>query len=131
MGLKVVSAFIQKQGKVLIVRRALHKKRGGLWEFPGGKVEEGETPEEAIVRELQEELNLIAKPKKIVAKVNYSYDDEDIELSLIEVEWEGEPELREDAELSWVKLEDLDKINLCEADRLFLHKLKFTNLKYK
>ncbi|MFN3407120.1 MAG: NUDIX domain-containing protein, partial [Caldimicrobium sp.] len=83
MSLKVVSALIQKQGKVLLVRRPLHKKRGGLWEFPGGKVEKGETLEEAIVRELQEELNLIAKPKKRIAKVNYSYNDEDIELTLI------------------------------------------------
>lgn len=124
MSLKVVSALIQKQGKVLLVRRPLHKKRGGLWEFPGGKVEKGETLEEAIVRELKEELNLVAKPIKIIAKINYSYNDEDIELSLIEVEWEGEPELREGAELSWVNLKDLSEVNLCEADRLLLQKLK-------
>ncbi|MFN3505485.1 MAG: (deoxy)nucleoside triphosphate pyrophosphohydrolase [Caldimicrobium sp.] len=125
MSLKVVSAFIQNQGKVLLVRRPLHKKRGGLWEFPGGKVEKEETPEEAIVRELKEELNLVVKPRKIIATVNYSYEDEEIELILIDVEWKGEPELMEGAELCWVNFEDLNKINLCEADKSLLTKLQF------
>ena len=71
MALKVVAGFLKKGDKFLLVRRPLNKKRGGLWEFPGGKVEDGETLKEAIERELKEELGIETKAKNLVCKTVY------------------------------------------------------------
>ncbi len=120
---EVVSAFIERDGKILLVRRPLHKKRGGLWEFPGGKVEEGETYNEAIVRELKEELALTVVPRDILAKITYSYNDEVIELILIRVEIKNEPQLKEHQELIWIPLKEAFKLDLCEADKKLIETL--------
>ena len=120
---EVVSAFIERDGKIILVRRPLHKKRGGLWEFPGGKVEEGETYNEAIVRELKEELALTVVPRDILAKITYSYNDEVIELILIRVEIKNEPQLKEHQELIWIPLKEAFKLDLCEADKKLIETL--------
>lgn len=125
---EVVSAFIERDGKILLVRRPLHKKRGGLWEFPGGKVEEGETYNEAIVRELKEELALTVVPRDILAKITYSYNDEVIELILIRVEIKNEPQLKEHQELIWIPLKEAFKLDLCEADKKLIETLLNENL---
>ncbi len=124
MILKVVAGLFRKNGKVLLVRRPFNKKRGGLWEFPGGKVEEGETLEEAIKRELNEELDVEVKVKELLSKIRHRYPEGEIELYLLEVESEKEPELKEAIEKKWIDLEEAERLELCPADKELLKNLK-------
>jgi mutator protein MutT len=124
MAQKVVAGLIKKGDKFLLVRRPLNKKRGGLWEFPGGKVEEGETLEEAIKRELKEELDIEVRVKGVLSEVKYSYPEGEIELYLLEVESNEEPELKEAIEKRWVSVEEAEELELCPADRELIRKIK-------
>jgi len=124
MAQKVVAGLIKKGDKFLLVRRPLNKKRGGLWEFPGGKVEEGETLEEAIKRELKEELDIEVRVKGVLSEVKYSYPEGEIELYLLEVESNKEPELKEAIEKRWVSVEEAEELELCPADRELIRKIK-------
>lgn len=126
MALKVVAGFLKKGDKFLLVRRPLNKKRGGLWEFPGGKVEDGETLKEAIERELKEELGIETKAKNLVCKTIYKYPEGEIELSLLEVEFKEDPILKEALESKWVTIEESEKLKLCPADMRILKNLKKT-----
>ncbi|RKX63361.1 MAG: 8-oxo-dGTP diphosphatase MutT [Thermodesulfobacteriota bacterium] len=126
MTLKVVAGFLKKGDKFLLVRRPLNKKRGGLWEFPGGKVEDGETLKEAIERELKEELGIETKAKNLVCKTIYKYPEGEIELSLLEVEFKEDPILKEALESKWVTIEESEKLELCPADMRILKNLKKT-----
>ena len=126
MVLKVVAGFLKKGDKFLLVRRPLNKKRGGLWEFPGGKVEDGETLKEAIERELKEELGIETKAKNLVCKTIYKYPEGEIELSLLEVEFKEDPILKEALESKWVTIEESEKLELCPADMRILKNLKKT-----
>jgi len=126
MTLKVVAGFLKKGDKFLLVRRPLNKKRGGLWEFPGGKVEDGETLKEAIERELKEELGIETKAKNLVCKTIYKYPEGEIELSLLEVEFKEDPILKEALESKWVTIEESEKLKLCPADMRILKNLKKT-----
>jgi len=121
---RVVAGFIEKEGKVLLVKRPKNKKRGGLWEFPGGKVEKEETLEEALKRELEEELGVRAIPKEIVEKVNFYYPEEEIELILFRTLIEGDPVLKEGEELIWISLDEVNNLSLCEADKALIEKIK-------
>lgn len=124
---RVVAGFIEDGGKILLVKRPWHKKRGGLWEFPGGKIEDNETPQEALKRELREELGVEILPQDIIIREIYTYPDEIIELILIKATLLGEPILKEAVEMRWVDLKDLENMELCPADREVLRVYK--NLK--
>lgn len=124
MTLKVVAGFLKRGDKFLLVRRPVDKERGGLWEFPGGKVEDGETLEEAIKRELKEELGIKSKVKRFIGKTIYRYPEREIELILFEVEFEEEPVLKEALELKWVNFEEIKELELCPADKRLLESLK-------
>lgn len=126
MALKVVAGFLKKGDKFLLVRRPFNKKRGGLWEFPGGKVENGEILESAIERELKEELCIETKAKRLLCKTNYVYPEGEIELYLIEMEYKEEPVLREALEMKWVNFKESKSLELCPADRKLIEKLKET-----
>mgnify|MGYP001626338673 FL=1 len=124
MDLKVVAGFLKKGDRFLLVRRPLNKRRGGLWEFPGGKVEDGETLEEAIKRELKEELGIETKVKRFLGKINYQYPEGEIELNLLEIETEEEPILKEALELKWVNFKEIKELEICPADKNLLESLK-------
>jgi len=124
LALKVVAGFLKKGDKFLLVRRPINKKRGGLWEFPGGKVENGETLESAIKRELKEELGIKTKVRGVLGKINYKYPEGEIELILFEIESKEEPILKEALELRWVNFEEIKKLKLCPADKKLLESLK-------
>ena len=81
---KVAAAVIFKESKILVTRRAPGEKLAGYWEFPGGKLEEGETPQECIMRELREELCLNAKAGDVLASSIYEYTGGAIELLAVE-----------------------------------------------
>jgi len=124
LALKVVAGFLKKGDRFLLVRRPINKKRGGLWEFPGGKVENGETLESAIKRELEEELGIKIKVRKLLGKTNYKYPEGEIELILFEIESKEEPILKEALELRWVNFEEIEELKLCPADKKLLESLK-------
>lgn len=113
------AALIDADGRVLIARRPEGKGMAGLWEFPGGKVEPGETPEAALVRELDEELGLDVEEACIapLAFVSHSYPDFHI-LMLLYVcrKWTGTPALREHSDLKWVRPQRLRDYPMPEAD---------------
>ncbi|MBZ4681336.1 (deoxy)nucleoside triphosphate pyrophosphohydrolase [Thermodesulfobacterium sp.] len=122
MTVRVVAGFIEKDGKVLVVKRPTDKKRGGLWEFPGGKVEAGESLQEALKRELKEELGIEVRVGEVLEKIKYVYPDEEIELFLLSVSINGEPDLKESLEVKWVDLKELGYLELCPADKVLLSK---------
>ena len=105
----VAAAVIRGEGaKVLIARRADTQHQGGLWEFPGGKVEAGETVEAALHRELQEELGIVVNAARPLIKVQHDYPDKQILLDVWEVsDFSGEPHGAEGQPLAWVSPRDL------------------------
>ena len=84
--LNVVAAVIHNpQGQILIAQRPVHKHQGGLWEFAGGKIEDGETAAQALVRELQEELGIIATQYRPLLTVEHHYSDKSVRLQVFRV----------------------------------------------
>jgi len=126
MAIKVVAGFLRKGNRFLLVKRPLDKKRGGLWEFPGGKVEDKESLEEALKRELKEELGIEVFPQRLIKKIDFQYPEGLIELYLWEVEFKEKPVLKEALEARWVTLEKAKKMELSPADRELLMDLKIT-----
>ena len=123
--LEVVAACLIKSDRFLLCRRPLHKARGGQWEFPGGKVEPGETKEQAIERELREELGVEIRADGVLAQVDHGYPDLNIRLTLMKTSlMEGVPRLLEHSELKWVTMEEVGALDLCPADRLLLKQLR-------
>ena len=121
----VVAALITRGGKVFLARRPEGKLRGGLWEFPGGKLEEGEEPREALARELEEELGIKAKVGELLAEVEHDYPDVSIRLLCYACEiLEGEPQPLEGQGLGWFSPAEVDKLELAPADRLLWQRLR-------
>ncbi|BCX88085.1 8-oxo-dGTP diphosphatase [Methylomarinovum tepidoasis] len=105
-------------GRVLLSRRPQHVHQGGLWEFPGGKCEPGETARQALIRELAEELGIAVTAAEPLIQVRHRYPDRSVLLDVFEVTgFEGVPEGREDQPLAWVAPEELDRHPLPAADR--------------
>jgi 8-oxo-dGTP diphosphatase len=117
--LVVAAALIDSEGRVLIAQRPAHKALGGLWEFPGGKVEPGETPEQALVRELKEELDVIVEPDALdpFAFASHSYQDFHLLMPLYATKtWRGEPTAHDAQALVWVKPAELRNYPMPPAD---------------
>lgn len=117
--LVAAAALVDADGHVLIAQRPEGKAMAGLWEFPGGKVNEGETPEFALVRELHEELGIESRECCLlpIAFASHSYDDFHLLMPLYALRmWEGEVEGREGQAFKWVKPKELYNIPMPEAD---------------
>ncbi|QQT32822.1 (deoxy)nucleoside triphosphate pyrophosphohydrolase [Sphingobacterium multivorum] len=113
----VVCGIIFKDDLVLICRRKAEKSLGGYWEFPGGKVEDGESDEESLLRELIEELNLKVKIKQHFFDTVHQYDNGAIELISFICESENiTSESTDHDQLAWVKVSDLLGWKLAPAD---------------
>ena len=112
-------ALIDVDGRILLAQRPEGKNMAGLWEFPGGKVEEGETPETALIRELQEELGLDISESCLAPLTFASHAYEDFHLLmplyLCRV-WLGQPTAKEGQALKWVRLEKFDDYPMPAAD---------------
>ena len=113
--LVVGAALIDGAGRVLVQQRPLDKQHGGLWEFPGGKVEAGETPESALVRELMEEL-AIEVSTDVLAPVGFSTGAEIVLLLYAARAWNGVPLATDGARLDWVSGEALGTLAMPPAD---------------
>lgn len=113
----VVAAIIQKNDTYLIARRAPHKVHPGKWEFPGGKVDQGEAPEKALERELFEEFRILTKTGKHVISSEFDYGTFKIKLMAYEVQFlEGSFQLKDHDQIAWVSLKDIKHYDLSEAD---------------
>ncbi len=117
-----------RDGRVLVCRRAPGRDHAGKWEFPGGKVEAGETPESALARELREELGVEGKVGESLRRSIHTYAGRaPIELVFLRVrEVEGEIDAGHFAEVRWVELERLGEIDFLEGDLDFVHDLAKT-----
>tara|TARA_B110000977_G_scaffold122349_1_gene157202 strand:- start:1310 stop:1726 length:417 start_codon:yes stop_codon:yes gene_type:complete len=109
---------------ILIARRADHLHQGGLWEFPGGKVEKGETHHQSLVRELQEEINITITSASPMMQISHDYIDKSITLDIWKViEFEGNPEGAEGQEIRWVSMDELRDYDFPAANQPILQKL--------
>jgi len=112
-------ALIDRDGRVLLAQRPEGKSMAGLWEFPGGKVEVGETPETALIRELEEELgiNTWASCLAPLSFASHSYDDFHLLMPLFACrKWQGTPHPKEGQTLKWVHVRDLRNYPMPPAD---------------
>ena len=115
---EVVAGIIYKDDKFLIAQRNLKKAQGGLWEFPGGKLEVGETPEDALVREIKEEFNADIKVEEFVGENIHHYPEKDIKLMFYKARLIGENiEALEHEDFKWITKEDRDNFEFAGADR--------------
>ena len=122
---EVVAALIWDQGKFMICQRPAHKARGLLWEFVGGKVEPGETKEQALIRECQEELAITLDVGKVFMDVVHEYPDLTVHLTLFNASIrEGTPQKLEHNDIRWIKVDEIDGYDFCPADEVILRKLK-------
>lgn len=121
----VVGAIIKDGNRYLVGQRAVHKAQGGLWEFMGGKVEPGETPEDALARECREELALEIEKERIIDSVVHEYPEKTIRLTLIAcVPKEGStPKALEHQQIRWVTRDEMKTIDFAAADRELIGKL--------
>ena len=116
--LEVTAAIIRQNGKVLICQRPANKNCGLLWEFPGGKIEAGETGEECIVRECKEELGVTLCVEREFTDITYEYLDRTVHLHFYLCEIvSGKLENKEHNALAWVAPEDVAKYEFCPADK--------------
>ncbi|EET47576.1 (deoxy)nucleoside triphosphate pyrophosphohydrolase [Thalassobium sp. R2A62] len=112
-------ALIDPDGRVLLAQRPEGKSMAGLWEFPGGKIEAGETPEIALIRELQEELGINTWESCLapLTFASHSYDDFHLLMPLFACrKWDGTPQSREDQALKWVHASQLRDYPMPAAD---------------
>jgi 8-oxo-dGTP diphosphatase len=124
MPARVVASVIQRNGKLLVCERPAHKRHGGLWEFPGGKIEPGESDFDAARRELGEEL---AVEVVAVGEVEYSVLDVGaaFQIDFVPVSIMGEPQCLEHARIAWVSDDELLRLPLAPSDRRYVrHRLR-------
>ncbi len=121
--IEVVAAVIERQGKVLITRRPAGAHLGGLWEFPGGKPQPGETSEEALRREIREELGAEVSVGELIEAADWAYPDRRLRLSFFRCRLRGEPRPLEGQELAWVAPADLGRYAFPPADAALIERL--------
>lgn len=114
----VVAAVLRDaRGRILLARRTEGRELAGLWEFPGGKVEPGESPEAALVRELREELGIAAEAGAAILCVNHEDANKRLLLDVREASFSGRPRGLEGQALAWVPLHKLGDYSMPPADR--------------
>jgi len=112
-----VGAIVNSRNEVLIAKRPNHLHMGGLWEFPGGKLEAGESVERAVHRELQEEIGIQITLASPLIKIQYRYPDRTVLLDVWRVEsFAGQPSGRENQRIAWVAVSDLNQYSFPEAN---------------
>ncbi len=123
----VVTGLIRKGNKVLVGQRPVGHSLAGQWEFPGGKIERNESPEEALIRELREELGIEAEVGTLKLASTHTFGDTGIIILFYEVNfWKGEPKPVHHMELRWIEPKDLAGLPIPDANKRILPKLLAT-----
>ena len=120
----VTAAIIERDGAFLVTRRPRGVHLEGLWEFPGGKCEPGESHEGCLRREIQEELDTDVRVSEEIFGVTHSYDDRRVELHFLRCEMLGEPRPLLGQEMKWVAREALDQLSFPPADAELIVRLR-------
>lgn len=124
----VAACILKQAGRYLITQRKKHSHLGHLWEFPGGKIEKGESVYECAIRECEEELGILVKPLKIIEEITHHYANHYAEASvhLFFVScklMEGSPRALDCADFAWVRPEELKNYSFPEADKKLIDRL--------
>ena len=122
--IEVVAAVIEHEGKILITRRPAGSHLAGLWEFPGGKPGPGETLEEALRREIEEELGAGASVGERLDTIEWQYPDKRVRLLFFRCRLEGDPRPLEGQEMAWVDPPDLARYEFPAADAALIKRLR-------
>ena len=121
---EVVAALIWDGRRFLICQRPANKARGLMWEFAGGKVERGETPEQALIRECQEELAITLSVGDVFMEVIHEYPDITVHLTLFQARIaEGTPQMLEHQAVRWITPEEIGQYEFCPADTVILQQI--------
>ena len=121
---EVVAALIWNGDKFMICQRPAHKARALLWEFVGGKVESGETKEQALIRECKEELNVLLFVGDVFMDVIHEYPDIMVHLTLFNATiFEGEPQKLEHNDIQWITPSEISNYEFCPADEEILEQI--------
>ena len=122
---EVVAALIWDGDRFLICQRPAHKARALLWEFVGGKVEPGETRQEALIRECREELDITLSVGEVFMDVVHTYPDLTVHLTLFHASIAaGTPKLLEHNAMQWITVAEIPQYAFCPADETILEQLK-------
>ncbi|HVV68116.1 MAG TPA: 8-oxo-dGTP diphosphatase MutT [Gammaproteobacteria bacterium] len=120
-----VGIVLNSESKVLVSLRPQNKDQGGLWEFPGGKIERGENPEQALKRELLEEVGIVVQRARPLMQFEYDYTSRFVMIDVWQVEeFSGEAHGREGQEIAWIELMQLGALNMLSANRPILEWLR-------
>ncbi len=120
----VVAAVIQKDGRILATQRGYGEFRD-WWEFPGGKIENGETPQEALKREIREELRMQIRVEDLLGTIEYDYPDFHLSMQCFRAEIEeGTPVLTEHEAIRWLKEDELDQVRWLPADETIIDTIR-------
>ena len=121
---EIVVAAVKKNGRYLLGKRPPNGLLGGLWEFPGGKLEPGESHNDALAREVKEELGIAIEPGDLVASVNHAYSHFRVTLHVYACRHvSGKPRANAHTELKWVRRKDFSKLAFPKANHKFLNLL--------
>ena len=120
----VAAGFLRRGSQILVGQRPENHSLAGQWEFPGGKIESGESPEAALARELSEELGVEAEIGELKFSCTHSYGDVNILILFFEVlYWKGDPKPKHHLMLEWIEPQDLGTRNIPEANRKMLDRI--------
>lgn len=120
----VAIALVFREGRLLVTRRPSGVHLAGLWEFPGGKVRSGESPEACAERELVEEVGVVARARRRREAIDWEYADRRVTLHPVECDWvEGDGTLREVAELRWIEPRELTALSFPDANANLIRSL--------
>lgn len=127
--LVVAAVLINAKGEVLLAQRPVGKRLAGKWEFPGGKIEDGETPESALARELHEELGIEVRTEDFENFwfLSHSYPEFKFHLLMPVYTcrgWKGEPKPLEHSALCWSYPDDMHKLDMIEADNELVERIR-------
>ena len=128
LGIHVAAGILRNDaGEVLLAERMGDGPFRGLWEFPGGKINDGESPQAALQRELREEIGIDVVASELFLSLSHQYDDRAVDLEFFTVDdWRGEPTGLEGQRLRWACLADIDAAELLPADGPLLDALRRT-----
>lgn len=119
-----VGVIVNPQHQILIAKRPSHKLGGGFWEFPGGKIEPNESSEQALIRELQEEIGIIPTQFEELIQFSFSYTNYTVMLHTFCVyQFEGYEHGKEGQPIIWVSVDELNQYSLLEANQIIIDAL--------